>query len=153
MVYGAFALGMMLVGQSLNWHTQTRTQAAADVGKADREQRPALSLSYLTQPHLRTATLSSNNVGRIMAFKGLFAVQWRDVHSVQLREEVEWHLYASLEYKWKNGFICRACLCVATTLTCDNVCKLARTHTRAKLLAIVKVCHSVREIVLGSNIS
>jgi len=32
-----------------------------------------------------------------MAFKGLFAVQWRDVRSMQLRGQVEWYLYASFE--------------------------------------------------------
>lgn len=48
------------------------------------------SSRYLTQPHLRT--LSSHNVGRIMAFKGLFAVQWRDARSMPLREE-----------RWRDG--------------------------------------------------
>ena len=32
-----------------------------------------------------------------MAFKGPFAVQWRDVRSMQLRGRVEWYLYASLD--------------------------------------------------------
>ncbi|XP_011862380.1 PREDICTED: uncharacterized protein LOC105559004 [Vollenhovia emeryi] len=40
-------------------------------------------LSLSNAATLADATLSSNNVGRIMAFKGLFAVQWRDVRSMQ----------------------------------------------------------------------
>lgn len=61
-------------------------QQAAVVGKADHGNNGQLSLSNAAT--LADATLSSNNVGRIIAFKGLFAVQWRDVRSMQLRSEV-----------------------------------------------------------------
>lgn len=66
-------------------------------------------LSLSNAATLADVTLSSNNVGRIMAFKGLFAVQWRDAFLclyVKSWRDGEVFIRVSLEANERIGLFC-----------------------------------------------